>query len=105
LDVQFGYGGGFVIHANYSDQSIDTDEHRTTDYSGWVYAASSADGGQTWEDAGGGVDTEPLGDGQIEALNWNPGDWTFDNFDIPVPEPCSASLLMIGAALTLRRKH
>jgi len=101
LDVQFGYGGGFLLNAYYDDPAIDTDHHTTAGYDGWCWSAGSADGGRTWELNAGGADTEILAHNQIEAFNFNPGSWTGDNLSIPVPEPATAVLLLL--AMTVRR--
>lgn len=103
LDMEYGYGGGFVLHADYFDPSIDTDNHRTTDYEGWCWSGSTTDGGLNWEGSGGGLDTEPLAHNQIEGLNWNPGDWTGDNLTIPVPEPATITLVALGGMFLRRR--
>ncbi len=99
------YGGGFVGHLFYDDGDGDT--HTTeipTDYHGWAWLGDSTDGGATWNDNASGIDVEPLADGTIEGLNFNPStfvDWSnygSDNLTVPVPEPATISLLLLGIA-------
>lgn len=98
LSLEFAFGGGFLNHAWYDD-GIDT--HTTDGYAGWVWSGSTADGGETLVLNGGGLDVEPLQHHVIEAINWNPGLWTGDNFTIPVPEPAAGLILMLAATVVL----
>ncbi len=100
LSIEYAFGGGFVNHADYAD-GIDT--HTTAGYAGWVWVGSTSDGGLNYTLNGGGVDVELLEHHTIEAINWNPGDWTGDNFTLPVPEPGMAMLLFPAALVLLRR--
>lgn len=105
LNVVLGSGGAFVSSASYFDAGIDADDHVTAQPNDWAWLASSGDNGLTWDSNGGGVDVEPLGDGLIEAINFNTQDWTGDNLNIPVPEPVSCVLLALGCAFGCRQRR
>ena len=102
FDFEIAYGS-FLNNAFYPD-AADGDDHTTVGWEGWCWLAGSVDGGQTWDLNGGGIDVELLGDGQIEAANWNPGDWTGDNLNVPAPEPLTLSMLAVGGLAILRRR-
>ncbi len=105
LEVTTGYGGAFVDDAFYHAPSIDADDHTSApDWTGWWWAGSTADGGGTWDLNAAGIDVEPLGHNLIEGINVDEGAWTSDTLSIPVPEPASAALLLVGAALVVRRR-
>lgn len=100
LTVEYAFGGGFVNNAWYDDG---VDHHATDGYAGWVWVGSTADGGDTLVLNGGGVHVEPLEHHVIEAINWNPGDWTGANFTIPAPEPATSLMLTFPAVIVLLR--
>lgn len=102
VDFEYAYGGGFIGHISYYDPAIDADNHVTTDYHGWAYRSASNDGGQTWVDPVVGVDADELLDGQIQAINFNPGTYTFANFNLP--EPTALALLGLGSIMMVRRR-
>jgi hypothetical protein len=102
LTMEYAFGGGFINNAWYNDG---IDNHTTDGYAGWVWTGSTADGGGTVVLNGDGVDVELLEHNVIEAINWNPGDWTGANFTIPVPEPATGLLLMLPMAVVLLRRR
>jgi len=103
LNVTVGHGGGFVNDALYND--ADGDNHTSAGYTGWWWAGETSDGGQTWTGNLLGVDQEPLGQGKIEGMNMDSGAWTPDTLTIPVPEPATVALLVLGAGAVLARRR
>jgi len=110
LDLTYGYGGGFLLHAFYSD--LDGDLHNTqspTNYAGWWWLGDTSDGGQTWTANQVGITAKTLAHGRIEGLNMDSGyvswDWPDETLTltIPVPEPATISLLAAGAGAILLR--
>ena len=97
-------GGAFLADAFYYDPLLDTDNHTTTGYAGWWWAGETTDGGATWALNSGGITTELLGHGKIEGLNMDSGNWTGDTLTIPVPEPGSLTVLLVGSGWLGRRR-
>jgi len=109
LNLVYGYQGGFLLHAFYSDP--DGDLHNTqspNDYAGWWWMGDTTDGGLTWIESQVGIKDKTLAHGRIEGLNMDSGAWTGATLTIPVPEPATIGLLAAGAGailLRLRRKR
>lgn len=108
LNVTTAYDGAFPYDAFYNDPSIDSDNHTSAGWSGWWWLGDTMDGGATWTPNEGGITSEILGDGKIEGLNsvinfdeWLAGGSTLT---IPVPEPCTITLLGLGGLLLRKRK-
>jgi len=109
LDLTYGYGGGFLLHAFYGDAG--GDKHNTQspiDYAGWWWLGDTTDGGLTWTANLVGTNAKTLAHGRIEGLNMDSGAWTGATLTIPVPEPATIGLLAAGAGailLRLRRRR
>ena len=113
LDMDFGYGGGFVNDAYYNEasQGIGTDNHTSAGYTGWWALGDTMDFGATWTMNGGGVTAELLANGKIEGLNMDSGSWTLDTLTIPeaAPVPIPGAVWLLGSGLVgltgIRRKR
>jgi hypothetical protein len=106
LQITTAFEGAFVWDAFYYALSIDGDNHTSApDWSGWWWAGETADGGQSWTGNDGGITEEVLGNLKIEGLNVDEGAWTGESLTIPIPEPGTLVLLLLGSTLAGRRKR
>lgn len=108
LDVTTLYGGGFVGDANYNDPLLDSDNHTSTNFSGWWWLGDTIDAGANWIGNLDSIMVETLGNGKIEGFNLvqNYDEWLVGSstLTIPVPEPCALTILAIGGLLVGKRK-
>lgn len=105
LDITTAYSGAFLNDAIYDQAGVDGDYHTAGTYVGWWAAGDTTDFGATWVGNGGGITSEELADGKIEGMNINNDNWGLGTITIPVPEPATMSLLLVGLAGLLRRRQ
>lgn len=103
LDIVYGYGGGYISHMLYDQTLVDGDDHTTINYAGWWWTGQTQDGGLTWQPNNGGVDTEYIWDGGIEAFNINGTNWGPDSMSIP--EPATLLIFCMGLFYVDRKKR
>jgi len=103
LDIEYGFGGGYISHMFYDQSLVDGDNHTTVGYKGWWWAGQTEDGGLTWQSNSGGVDAEYVWDGGIEVFNINGTNWGSDSMTIP--EPTTFGLLAAGFLMRVRHKR
>jgi hypothetical protein len=104
LDVTTLYGGAFIGDAFYYNPSVDNDNHTSDGFTGWWWAGETNNGGITWNGNDAGINTEILSNGRIEGLNLDNDNWTSSTLTIPVPEPCTLTILALGGLLLGKRR-
>ncbi len=104
LDIATLYNGAFVGDAFYYNPSVDNDNHTSAGFSGWWWAGETNNGGLSWNGNDAGINTEILSNGRIEGLNLDNYNWTSSTLTIPVPEPFTITLLVLGGLLLVRKQ-
>ena len=109
LNITTQYDGEFLGDAYYNNPLIDSDNHTSVGYTGWWWTGDTTDGGGSWNENAGSITEEILSSGKIEGFNlvhdydeWLVGSSTLT---IPVPEPCTLSILGLGGLLIFGKKY